>query len=121
MDTTQQGRQRRRYTQAFKRQVIEETFSSDESVSVVARRYDLNANLLFNWRRQYQAGALSGAAEETALLPIRVATAMDERPEPKHTDRGAELEVVLAQGHRVRIRGAVDPTVLRAALEVLSR
>jgi transposase len=85
----------------------------------VARRYDLNANLLFNWRRRYQAGALSGESEETALLPIRVATAVDERP--KHTDRNAELEVVLAQGHRVRIRGAVDPTVLRAALEVLSR
>jgi hypothetical protein len=31
-----------------------------------------------------------------------------ERPVPKPTDRGAELEVVLAQGHRVRIRGAVD-------------
>jgi transposase len=116
------GRERRRrYTLAFKRQVVEETFSGDESISVVARRYDLNTNLLFNWRRRYQAGELPVVAEERALLPIRVATAVDERPEPKRTDCGAELEVVLAQGHRVRIRGAVDPTVLRAALEVLSR
>lgn len=85
MDTTQQRGQRRRYTLAFKRQVVEETFSGDESISVVARRYDLNANLLFNWRRRYRAGALSGAAEETAaLLPIRLATAVDERPKPKH-------------------------------------
>lgn len=121
MDTTERGGRRRRYSLAFKRQVVEETLAGGESVSMVARRHDLNANLLFNWRRRYQNGTLTGAAEApAALLPIRVATTL-ERPTPKRTDGGAELELLLASGHRVRVRGVVDPAVLCAALEVLSR
>lgn len=122
MDTTQEGRRRRRYTLAFKRQVVEETLAGGESVSVVARRHDLNANLLFTWRRRHRQGTLGGAAEETAaLLPIRVTAASAEKDVPRHAEGGAELELLLAQGHRVRVRGAVEPAVLRAALEVLSR
>jgi len=121
VDTTQQRGRRRGYTLAFKRQVVEEAMAGDESVSVVARRHDLNANLLFTWRRRYRQGTLAGAAEEKAtLLPIRV-TAAAEKDVSKPAEGGAELELLLAQGHRVRVRGAVEPAVLRAALEVLSR
>lgn len=121
MDTTE-GRRRRRYTLAFKRQVVEETLVGGDSVSVVARRHDLNANLLFTWRRRHRQGTLAGAAEETAaLLPIRVTAAPADKDLPRYGEGGAELELLLAQGHRVRVRGAVAPAVLRAALEVLSR
>lgn len=120
MDTTQQRERRRRYTLAFKRQVVEEAMAGDDSVSVVARRHDLNANLLFTWRRRYQQGTLAGAAaEKSALLPIRVTGA--ENGVSKPAEGGVELELLLAQGHRVRVHGAVEPAVLRAALEVLSR
>lgn len=123
MDTTEQPRrQRRRYSLAFKRQAVEETLSGGESVSVVARRHDLNANLLFTWRRRYENGTLTGAAEKpAALLPIRVTAAPVDKAVPRRADGGSELELLLASGHRVRVRGAVDPAVLRAALEVLSR
>ena len=123
MDTTGQGRaRRRRYSLAFNRQVVEETLAGGESVSVVARRHDLNANLLFTWRRHYQNGTLRGAAEKPgALLPIQVTTAAVDKTVPRRADGGAELELLLASGHRIRVRGAVDPVVLRAALEVLSR
>lgn len=120
MDTIQQRGRRRRYTLAFKRQVVEEAMAGDDSVSVVARRHDLNANLLFTWRRRYRQGTLTGAAEKkSALLPIRVTAA--ENGVSKPAEGGAELELLLAQGHRVRVRGAVEPAVLRAVLEVLSR
>ncbi len=123
MDTTGQGRaRRRRHSLSFKRQAVEETLAGGESVSVVARRHDLNANLLFTWRRRYQQGTLTGAAEKpAALLPIRVTAAPVDQTVPKRADAGAELELLLASGHRVRVCGAVDPAVLRAALEVLSR
>lgn len=122
MDTTEQ-RKRRRYTLAFKRQVVEETLAGDESVSVVARRHDVNANLLFNWRLRYQNGSLTGAAEKpaAALLPIRVAAAPVDKVADKRTERVAELDLLLASGHRLRVYGAVDPAVLRLTLEVLSR
>lgn len=121
MDTTEQGGRRRRYTLAFKRQVVEETLEEGESVSVVARRHDLNANLLFTWRRRYQRGTLTGAVEAPApLLPIRVTTSVN-KAEPRRADGGGELELLLASGHRVRVSGAVEPLLLRTALEVLSR
>jgi len=123
VDTTREGGRRRRYTLAFKRQVVEETLAGGESVSLVARRHDLNANLLFNWRRHYENGTLRGGAEKpVALLPIQVtATAPRDKAVPKRTDSVAELELLLASGHRVRVHGGVDPTVLRVALEVLSQ
>jgi len=42
---------RRRWTAEEKRRVVEETRAPGASVSVVARRHDLNANLLFKWKR----------------------------------------------------------------------
>jgi len=119
---TPERSRRRRYTLAFKRQVVEETFAGGASVSMVARRHDLNTNLVFNWRRRYQDGTLGGTAEApAALLPIRVATTSVDEAVQARADNIAELELLLAAGHRIRVYGAVDPAVLRTALEVLSR
>ena len=65
--------------------------------------------------------ARGAGGQPAALLPIRVTAAPVDAAMPKRTDGMAELELLLASGHRVRVRGAVDPAVLRAALEVLSR
>lgn len=121
MDTTRQRRDRRRhFSAAFKRQVVEETLDGRESVSVVARRHDLNTNLLFTWRRRYQQGLLGEAREETALVPVHVSPASSEAA-PSGPLAEGELELQLVSGHRLRVRGHVDPGVLRAALEVLCR
>jgi transposase len=92
VDTTREGR-RRRYSLAFKRQVVEETLAGGESVSVVARRHDLNANLLFTWRRHCRNGTLRGAAEKpVALLPIRVTAAPADKLVLGCADGGARTE-----------------------------
>ena len=44
-------RQLRRYTAAPKRKVVAKNFDRDVSVAETARRYQMNANALFNWRR----------------------------------------------------------------------
>jgi hypothetical protein len=49
---------RREYKEWFKAQVVEECHKPGASVSIVARRYDINANVLFRWRREYQLGIL---------------------------------------------------------------
>jgi transposase len=49
----------RTYSLAFKQQVIKETLEPGTSVSVVARRHDINANVVFEWRNQYRAGKLT--------------------------------------------------------------
>src|SRR5712672_2637095 len=43
---------RRNWPKAFKRQVVAETLEPGSSVSIVARRHDLNTNQLFKWRRE---------------------------------------------------------------------
>jgi transposase-like protein len=61
---------RRQYAPDLKRRMVEETFAPGQSVSIVARRHDVNANLLFDWRKQYRLGKLgNGQAAPRATLP----------------------------------------------------
>jgi len=52
---------RRQYTLEFKRRLVEETFVPGSSVSIVARRHDINSNLVFTWRSQYREGTLGAS------------------------------------------------------------
>ncbi|WP_244212297.1 transposase [Paraburkholderia hospita] len=40
----------------FKRQLVEQSFEPGASVALIARSNDINAKLLFKWRRLYLAG-----------------------------------------------------------------
>jgi len=46
---------RRRYSLTFKQRVVAEMLVGQESVSVIARRHDINANLLFKLRKTFGA------------------------------------------------------------------
>src|SRR5215216_5977987 len=54
---------RRRWTAEQKLKMVEQSFRSGETVSVVARRHGIAPNLLFRWRRLASEG---GAAAVTA-------------------------------------------------------
>ena len=62
---------RRRWSEAEKRRIVAESYQSGVSVSVVARRNDVNANLVFNWRRQFReaGGFVPVVVEPDRLLP----------------------------------------------------
>ncbi len=48
------GRRRRRsHSEELKRRMVAECAEPGASVSLVAPKYDVNANLLFSWRRQF--------------------------------------------------------------------
>lgn len=49
----------RTYAQAFRQQVIRETLTPGMPVSIVARRHDINANVVFGRRKQYRHGTLN--------------------------------------------------------------
>ena len=45
---------RRRWSEADKRRIVAESYQLGASVVLAARRNAVNANLVFNWRRQYR-------------------------------------------------------------------
>jgi transposase len=53
---------RRRYSPQFKAQVIEEAMQDGISVAAVARRHNLNANLIHKWLKTAQGGVPAAPA-----------------------------------------------------------
>jgi transposase-like protein len=60
---------RRRYSAEEKRRLLDETVKPGESVSTVARRYNVAPSLLFGWRKAMEAGVTTGLAAEEPLVP----------------------------------------------------
>ena len=86
------------------------------SVSQVARRYDVNANLVFTWLRDPRF--LDGGGEVASFLPVEIVG----RPELAAAPSPGEgrIEIELAGGHRLRIVGGYDPEALARLLRGLS-
>jgi transposase len=72
-------------------------------VAAIARRYDLNNNLLFNWKRRF---GVDLAFLPVEVLPEAVAPSVD----PAVLD--SKIEIQLSNGHRLSISGAFDPDVV---------
>ncbi len=100
-----QKRRRRLWSDEEKRRIVGQARLADVSVSQVARRYDVNANLVFTWLRDPRFQSEYGAAR---FLPVEVspAPAMDVE-QPKLRD--GRIEITLANGHRLCVAGAFDP------------
>src|SRR5579863_9695964 len=68
-----QGTRRyRRRTVEEKCQIVRETLVPGRSVAEVARIHAVNANQVFDWRKQYLEGRLGADSRECALLPVTV-------------------------------------------------
>ena len=115
VDTKQQpgATKRRQYSEASKRQMVAETRAPGASVSIVARRHDVNSNQLFRWRRQLLPKAV---VESGAMVPVEIAPA-DGRP--RRPDRDGVIEIAFGCEARVRLRGAISSETLRQVIELL--
>ena len=110
-------RRHRAWPESLKREIVAATLLPGASVSRVARRYDVNANQVFAWRRRYRDGARELA--ELRLLPVRVTP---DQPEGMAPAGASELiEITLAGGYRVRVGEGVQASTLRLVLDVLER
>jgi transposase len=113
-------RRRRRYKswpEALKQEIVAAATAPGASVSAVARRYDVNANLVFTSRRRFAEAASPATAPQ--LVPVVV------RPEQPNaafraTDRDV-MEIELPNGYRVRVGGSVSSASLRLVLNALER
>jgi transposase len=131
-------RPRQRRTEEEKRRIVEETLVAGASVSVVARRHDVNANQLFTWRRQYRRGELGGGV---ALIPVGVIGAEGivssvsdlTKPEPALPPalpleppsiaapprQPKMIEIELRSGTRIRIDADVRGSALQQVLKLV--
>lgn len=87
------------------------------SVSQVARRYDVNANLVFAWLRDPRF-ADADAADVARFLPVEIVA---EVKAPVAMPAAVNhIEIELAGGHRMRISGGYDPEALARLIRGLT-
>jgi transposase len=61
---------RRRWAAEEKRALVEEAEQPGASVSSVARKYGVNPNQLFHWRRLIRQGSLSAVRADEEVVPV---------------------------------------------------
>src|ERR1700732_1150477 len=116
------ARRRREWPEALKRQMVAETLEPGASVSIVARRHDVNTNQLFKWRRELLPKAVPAGVEASTMAPVGVGGggAGAWRPgDRRRADRKGIIEIEFGSGARVSLRGEVVPAVLRQVIELL--
>ncbi len=116
---------RRRFSEADKRRIVEETEGPGATVSGVARRYGITARLLFRWKQELAPAAKT----ETTFLPVTLTDAPDRsaeapqpvpEPAPVIVERSAPgIEVELIGGRRVRFDRDADPETVHRLVALL--
>lgn len=108
-------RTRRVWSDDEKLLICEQTRAPGISVAQVARRYGLNANLLFKWLRDPKFAEDVAADEADAVfLPIEIdAAPIVDQPAPATAQPGSALRVqridlTLSDGRRVLVEGATE-------------
>ena len=114
MDTSP-GRRRRVWPDALKREIVAAASAPGASVSVVARQYDVNTNLVFTWRRFYRGLSTSAAPQ---LVPVTITPDPPVTPPPAAPEA---IEIELPRGYRVRVGAGAKAATLRLVLDALER
>jgi transposase len=108
---------RRKWSEALKHRIVAETREPGASVSIVARRHDVNANQVFKWRREMAPVQPATVERSAAMLPVEIVPEATE-PRPR-ARRSGTVEITFAGGARVCVRGEVSPETLRQVIELL--
>ncbi len=117
-DLTAGARRRRSWTRDEKRRIVEESLQDGASIAEVARRHDLNANLLFTWRRKMSVEP-AVRDERMPILPVTI-TSGPVAEEGCHTS-GGQMEIVLSGDDRIIVWADVETAALTRVLKAMSR
>jgi transposase len=127
---TRAKRRRRQHSPTLKRELIQRSLQPGASVSGIALDSGINANLLFRWRREHLRANGRGPMSTPAptmpvLLPVKIESPMPRvaappvgPPQPRDRANPGTIEIDIG-GARVRLRGPVDESSLRAVLQAL--
>lgn len=124
--TSLSTRTRRHHDRAFKDELVAQSLVPGASVSAIALKGGINANLLFKWRRDHVRETAAGAPTAATLLPVCVIAEATPTPSSQpatavgRNARAGVIELDIA-GAQLRLRGAVDETMLSSVLRALRR
>jgi len=116
MGTKKDRRRHRSWPESLKREIVAATLAPGMSVSLVARRYDVNANQVFAWRRRYR-----GTVAEPTELQLMPVTVMSDHPVGTAPAGASELIEIVLASYRVRVGDGIKASTLRLVLDVLER
>jgi len=117
-------RVRRAWSDDEKRSICAQTLVAGVSAAQVARRYAMNANLIFNWLKDPRFQPDEQETEAPAFLPVEVSaagaslshSASDKFPP---CQPGGSIKIELVDGHRVMVEGGFDGDALARLLKGL--
>jgi transposase len=96
---------RRRWTAEQKLKMVEQSFRSGETVSVVARRHGIAPNLLFRWRRLASEGGAAAVTADDGVTSNAEVRRLEERIRELERQLGRKtLEVEILKEASVRPR-----------------
>jgi transposase len=104
------------WPEGLKREIVAASLEPGSSVSLVARRYDVNANQVFAWRKRYSAEVAEPM--ELRLMPVTV------RPDPPVERASARVDGLIEiefGSYRLRVGSGVEAATLRLVLDELER
>ena len=103
-------RRRRIWEDEEKRRIVAQTRVPGVSVSQVARRYDVNANMVFKWLRDTRF--MPSADERSSFLPVEVLPDASPGAAMANGDAVASdsrIEITLSNGLSLSVSGGFDP------------
>jgi transposase len=94
---------RRRWSSTEKLSIVQETYEAGATVSLVARRYGIQPNQLFNWRRLASQGALTATSCEEEVVPLSDYRALQSQVRELHRLLGKKTmeNEILKEAHDV--------------------
>ena len=98
---------RRRWSAAEKERLVAASLEPGVGVSAVAREAGIHPGQLYGWRRQWARQHAAPGFAAVRLAPVGL---------PGH----GLIDIEFATGARMRVTGAVDPTMLSAAVAALA-
>lgn len=113
-------KQRSRWSEAFRRQIVAETEASDDPVAAVARRHGLDPKRLYVWRQRYGVDRDQGSAgKQVSLVPVEISPVADGTGADTSVTGSGFFEIELPCGSRLRCSNDVNQALLTLVLSEL--
>lgn len=124
---------RRRWTEEDKARIVAECEAPGSSVSIVARRHDLNANMLFTWLREFRRRGSGAKDNRIGFVPAVIAPdgpgpdlLPPQPPQPVPAvgvapAAAGRIEIVLGNSRRIIVDQDVSAAALTRVIGVLER